>query len=125
MDIHHLQPAPQPMQDEGDEINLLALLDLVLDNRWLIAVVAAAAIATGTAYAFLSTPIYEANSLFQVEESKPSSVAGALGDVASLFEIHSPASAEIEILRSRLVVGQAAQNLQLDLTVTPKYLPLV
>jgi tyrosine-protein kinase Etk/Wzc len=60
-----------------------------------------------------------------VEESKPGNVAGALGDVASLFEIHSPASAEIEILRSRLVVGQAVQNLQLDLSVTPKYVPLV
>src|SRR4029077_12458081 len=120
-----LQPAPPPLQDLGEETGLLKLLDVVLDNLWLIAVVTAAAIAVGAAYMFVSTPIYEANSLIQVEESKPGNVAGGLGDVSGLFEIHSPASAEIEILRSRLVVGQAVQNLQLDLNVTPKYVPMV
>jgi tyrosine-protein kinase Etk/Wzc len=120
-----LQPAPPPLQDLGEETGLLKLLDVVLDNLWLIAVVTAAAIALGAAYMFVSTPIYEANNLIQVEESKPGNVAGGLGDVSGLFEIHSPASAEIEILRSRLVVGQAVQNLQLDLNVTPKYVPMV
>lgn len=42
-----------------------------------------------------------------------------------VFDIKSPATAEIELLRSRLVVGQAVSNLQLDLSVTPKYVPLV
>ena len=31
----------------------------------------------------------------------------------------------MEILRSRMVVGQAVQNLQLDYSVVPKYIPLV
>ena len=78
-------------------------------------------------YVLLSTPIYEANTLIQVEESKAGggAAAGALGEAASLFEIRSPASAEMEILRSRMVVGQAVQNLQLDYSVMPKYIPLV
>ena len=51
---------------------------------------------------------------------------GALmGEAGSLFDVKSQASAEIEILRSRLVVGQAVSNLQLDLTVAPKYAPLL
>jgi tyrosine-protein kinase Etk/Wzc len=45
--------------------------------------------------------------------------------MGSMFDIKSPATAEIEILRSRLVVGQAVDNLKLDLTVSPKYLPFI
>ena len=115
----------QPPQDDGDEINLLELFDVVLDSRCLIAGITALALAVGVAYALLSTPIYEADTLIQVEDSKAGGVGSMLGDLGSMFDIKSPATAEIEILRSRLVVGQAVTNLQLDMEVTPKYIPLV
>nr|WP_232229861.1 polysaccharide biosynthesis tyrosine autokinase [Polaromonas glacialis] len=111
------------MQDD-DEIDLLGLLDVLLDARWLIAAVTALVLVLGGAYAFLSRPVYQANSLIQVEDSKPGA-AGALGDAASLFDIKSPATAEIEILRSRLVVAKSVDDLQLYVTATPRYLPLV
>lgn len=122
-----LQPQHALPDDDSDEINLLDLLDVVLDSRWLIAAVTAVALLVGGAYAFLTTPVYEANTLIQVEESKPGGGAAtsALGEAASLFEIRSPATAEMEILRSRLVVGQAVHNLQLDLSVQPKYIPVI
>jgi tyrosine-protein kinase Etk/Wzc len=109
---------------QDDEIDLLGLLDVLLDARWLIAAITLVVVMLGGAYAFLSQPVYEANSLIQVEDSKPGA-AGALGEAASLFDIKSPASAEMEILRSRLVVGKAVDDLQLYVTATPKYLPLV
>ena len=115
----------QSMQDDEDSINLLDLLDVVLDQRWLIAAVTTLVLALGVSYAFLATPIYEANTLIQVEDSKGSGAAGFLGDAASLFDIKSPATAELELLRSRLVVGRAVENLKLDLIVTPKYIPVV
>ena len=115
----------QSSHDDGDEINLLELLDVVLDSRWLIAGVTAVALAGGGAYALLSTPIYEANTLIQVEDNSSGGVGNLLGDVGGMFDIKSSAAAEIEILRSRLVLGQAVNNLQLDLSITPKYLPVV
>lgn len=111
--------------DDNDGINLLEILDVVLDQRWLIAGVTALAVALGGANAYLATPIFMANSLIQVEDIKGGGIGGLLGDMGGAFDIKSPASAEIEILRSRLVVGQAVSNLQLDLSVSPKYLPLV
>ncbi len=117
-------PTPQIDDAQGDEIDLLGLLDVLLDARWLIAGVTALVLVLGGAYAFLSRPVYEANSLIQVEDSKPGA-AGALGDAASLFDIKSPATAEMEILRSRLVVGKSVDDLQLYITAAPKYLPLV
>ena len=115
----------QPMQEDEDSINLLELLDVVIDQRWLIAIVTAVVLGLGGAYAFIATPVFEANSLIQVEDSKAGGMSSMLGDMGSMFDIKSPATAEMEILRSRLVVGQAVTNLQLDLTVTPKYVPLV
>jgi tyrosine-protein kinase Etk/Wzc len=112
-----------PLSDDGEEINLLRLLDVVIDGRWLIAGVTALALAIGGVYAYLSTPVYEANTLIQVEAG--SSGGSGLGDASKLFDVRSSLGAEMEILRSRLVVGQAVENLQLDLSVTPKYLPVV
>lgn len=112
---------------DDDEIDLLSLLDVLIDARWLIAAVTALVLLLGGAYAFLTSPIYQANTLIQVEDSKPgiSGAAGALGEASSLFDIKSPATAEMEILRSRLVVGQAVDDLQLYVSATPKYTPLI
>lgn len=119
-----LPPLPMGDSQDDDEIDLLSLLDVLLDARWLIAAVTALVLLLGGAYAFLSRPVYEANTLIQVEDSKPGA-AGALGEAASLFDIKSPATAEMEILRSRLVVGQAVDDLQLYVSATPKYTPLI
>ena len=109
------------LQDD-DAIDLLGLLDVLIDARWLIASVTALVLLLGGAYATLSRPVYEANTLLQVEDNKAGG-GGAVGEAASLFEIKSSASAEMEILRSRLVVGQAVDDLQLHVTASPKYLP--
>lgn len=118
-------PALPAAHDDEDGINLLDLLDFVMDQRWLIAAVTVVGLVLGGAYAFLATPIYEANTLIQVEESKGGGLNGLLGETGALFDSRSSTAAEIEILRSRLVLGQAVANLQLDLSVTPKYLPVI
>ncbi|MBL8370316.1 MAG: polysaccharide biosynthesis tyrosine autokinase [Burkholderiaceae bacterium] len=119
-----ISPPLVPAAPGDDEIDLLGLLDTLLDAKWLIAAAVVVVTLLGGAYAFLSRPIYQANTLIQVEESKPGA-GSALGEAASLFEIRSPASAEMELLRSRLVVGQAVDELQLFITAVPKRLPLV
>ena len=109
---------------QDDEINLLGLLDVLLDARWLIAGITVLVLTLGGVYASLSRPVYETNSLIQVEESQPGS-AGSLAGAASLFDIKSPASAEMEILRSRLVIAKSVDELQLHITATPQYIPWI
>jgi tyrosine-protein kinase Etk/Wzc len=114
-----------PLEPQDDDaIDLWGLLDVFIDARWLIAAVALLVLLIGGLYAFLSSPVYEANSLIQVEESSAGG-SGALGSAGSLFDIKSPAAAEMEILRSRLVVGKSVDDLQSYLSATPNYLPLV
>jgi len=116
-------PAAAPDEDD-DEINLIEYWDIIVDNRWLIAAVTALAMAIGTAYAFLSKPVYEGNLLIQVEDSA-GSAKSFLGEAASLFEVKTAAAAEIEVIRSRMVIGQAVDNTLLYIDARPRYVPLI
>jgi len=109
----------------ADTIDLFEMLAIVSENRWLIAVVASVIVALGVCYALFATPVYRANTLIQVESGKGDGIASLLGPSAALLEVVSPASAEVQLLRSRLVVGQAVKNLALDVEAEPKYLPLL
>lgn len=130
MNAPHLPPnqlAPgqpvTPAQDD-DEINLVEYWDIIVDSRWLILAITALVIAIGGAYAYLARPVYEANLLIQVEDSG-SSAKSFLGDAASLFDVKTPAAAEIEIIRSRMIMGQAVDNTLLYIDARPRYLPVV
>ncbi|KAI3595330.1 Tyrosine-protein kinase [Cupriavidus necator H850] len=107
-----------------DEIDLVRYLDVLLASRWLIACVAGLVLALGVAYAFLARPVYQADILVQVEDS-PNSAKSLLGDVSSLFDVKAEAAAEIEIIRSRMVVGKAVENLRLYISAKPRYFPIV
>lgn len=128
--------APHPLQNltkpvplasalkDDDEINLAEYWDIVVDNRWLIAAITAAALMVGGAYSFLAPPVYQSNLLIQVEDTK-SGAAGLLGEAAAMFDMKTAASAEIEIIRSRMVIGQAVDKLALYIDSEPKLMPLV
>ncbi len=107
-----------------DKLDLHSVLDMIYLDRKLAAAIALLIALLGMAYAFLAKPIYEADFSIQIEDS-PGSAKNLLGDVSALFDTKTAASAEIEILRSRMVVSKAVDNLALHVTAAPKYLPLV
>ncbi|MGJ7546053.1 polysaccharide biosynthesis tyrosine autokinase [Variovorax sp. LT1R16] len=116
--------SPQNPAAQDDEINLSEYVDILLDRKWLVAGVTAVAVAIGVAYALLSTPVYQSNLLVQVEDSAPDA-KGFLGDSASLFDVKTPATGEIQIIRSRLVLGAAVDQTRLYIDAKPRYLPLM
>lgn len=118
------QPSNVPVSEQDDSTDLASYLEILIEKRRLITVVALIVTMLGVAYAFMATPIYQSNILVQVEDQKGSS-GEMLGDLASAFQVKSAATAEIEILRSRYVITQAAKNVQLDLTAVPKRFPLI
>ena len=118
--------AAVPGAARGDDLRLRDLLDMALDGATFIGVATAVALLLGAAYAVLAAPVFQADTMIQVEDAKSDPLGSMLGPSASgLFDIRSPASAEMQILRSRLVLDQAVTNLGLDIRVRPRYLPLV
>jgi tyrosine-protein kinase Etk/Wzc len=117
------QPAPINQQDD-DEIDLASYLDILFDYRWMIGIIALLVTLLGTAYAMMAKPVYEANMMIQVEDS-PNSSKNILGDMSSMFDVKTAATAEIEIIRSRMVVSHAVDNLLLHISAGPQRFPLV
>ncbi|WP_291973043.1 tyrosine-protein kinase Wzc [Candidatus Symbiopectobacterium sp.] len=107
----------------SDEIDLGRLLGTLLDNRWLIIGVTALFTIVGIMYAMLATPIYKADALIQVEQSGGDSL---LKDISSMLPDSKPQSAdEIELIKSRMVMGKTITDLALDIDVLQKYFPII
>lgn len=108
-----------------DEIDLRALLATVLRERQLVALVAAAVFALGVVYAWLAPPLYRADALVQVEDTGGSALGAAVQDLSGLLDTPSKAVTEIEILRSRMVLGRAVDELDLQVEEAPRHFPLL
>jgi tyrosine-protein kinase Etk/Wzc len=118
-----LGPESQAVQHHNDEIDLQKLWGLLLDNRLFIVGVTAVVLFLGVVYAFTATPIYRADALLQVEK-KQGGVPG-FSELSEMLEQESSAVGEIEILRSRMVLGEAVDTLGMAVQVRRDSLPLI
>lgn len=109
--------------DNNDEIDLLALLGVIIDYRWMIICITLLFAFCGFVYTKFATPIYEANTIIQIE-GKKSGLSG-LEDLAGMETGSAGAGTEIEILKSRWIVGKAVDKLQLDVNAKPRQFPVI
>ncbi|MCK5829558.1 MAG: polysaccharide biosynthesis tyrosine autokinase [Methylococcales bacterium] len=107
----------------NEKVDVRELLGVLLDNKWLIITVVIIAVIIGLAKALLSTPIYKADAMLQVEES--SQPLGALEPMEALLGAKVPIEAEISILKSRKVLGAAVKSLNMEITAEAKYFPVL
>ena len=110
---------------EPEEPGLRSYFNILYDSRWLIGLVTFLITAVAIVYAVVANPVYQANLLIHVEEESPNSSKNILAEVSSLFETKKDAIAEMELLRSRMVISHAVDNLQLYIEVRPKYFPVI
>ncbi|MCD9513343.1 polysaccharide biosynthesis tyrosine autokinase [Photobacterium carnosum] len=115
----------QPNTSSGsDEIDLGKLFGILIDSRWLIIITTFIFACIGIGYALLATPIYKADALIQIE-AKSSGMPALGGDMAEMFGgSESSATTEIEIIKSRMVLGDTVDKLNLTTVVTPIYTPV-
>ncbi len=106
-----------------DESELLPLALLLWSKKLFIGSLLVAGALVGLVVGLAKTPIYEADALVQLE-TKNSGITLS-EDIANLMSNESEAITEIEILRSRMVIGSAVDALKLDIVATPRELPVV
>ncbi|MBQ4812054.1 polysaccharide biosynthesis tyrosine autokinase [Pseudoalteromonas luteoviolacea] len=109
--------------EQAQEIDLMALFGALLDRKLFIICVTAFFMLIGVAVAVFSTPIYQATAMIQVEE-KGGSVPG-FDELGGMFESTSAAVTEIELLKSRSIIGEAVDSLNLDVVAVPKLFPVI
>ena len=117
---------PRAVDAPHDEpsFDLKGYLNTLFDNRWLIGGITALITLVAVLYALVAKPVFEANLMIHVEEESPNASKNILSEASSLFETKKAAIAEMELLRSRMVVSRAVDNLQLYIEVQPKYFPI-
>lgn len=121
--------APQPgypiLGGEPDgEIKIREIVDVVWSGKWVIGVIASIVVALSIAYALAATPVYQSNGLVQVEQEK-SGLSASVSELSALIGgAPAEASAEIAIIKSRMVLGAVVENLKLDILILPNYFPI-
>ncbi|MGR5231444.1 polysaccharide biosynthesis tyrosine autokinase [Vibrio rotiferianus] len=108
-----------------DEIDLGKLFGILLDAKWLIIGVTLVFATLGIAIALLSTPIYKADALIQIEQKSSGGISAMVGDMGELFAAESSATTEIEIIKSRMILGDTVDKFNLTTIATPDYLPFI
>lgn len=112
--------APLPNRHQVETIDFGRLLGLLLDHKWWISSITALFAISGVIYVTCATPIYQADALIQVEQKK-NGIPG-LSEVSDMLgSSDSEASTEIELIKSRMIIGQTVDELNLDLQVEPLF----
>ena len=111
-----LAPTPIRMEAPG----MRAHVRRAAENRWPVLALLACAMLLGALANAVIPPVYEANLLIQVADSSgpPKSF---LGEAANVFDIKTPATAEMEIIRSRMIVAPIVEKSGLQVSARPRY----
>lgn len=99
-----------------DTIDLKNCFSLIAQWK-LIAICIILSLVCALLYLRVTPDTYSVDALVQVEDSKGASAA-LLGDLSQMIEQKSPAQAEIEILKSRLVLGSVIKDLHLNIQIS-------
>jgi tyrosine-protein kinase Etk/Wzc len=129
--VHHLpalnmqwDPQRPHIAPDDPTVDVKRYFNTLYDSRWLIGSITMFVTVIAVLYALVAKPVFEANLMIHVEEESPNASKNILSEASSLFETKKAAIAEMELLRSRMVVSRAVDNLQLYVEVQPKYFPI-
>lgn len=107
---------------QDTRIDLATILRTLFDHKGLIASIVSFFFLLGVAYALLATPVYQANAMIQIEPKKIG--IEATPEVSSKPLSVSQAATEIELIKSRAVLGRVVDDLKLNIVQTPRYFPV-
>ncbi|WP_279145536.1 polysaccharide biosynthesis tyrosine autokinase [Photobacterium carnosum] len=109
-----------------DDIDFGKLFGSLIDAKWYILGITAIFFIVGTIVAELSTPIYKADALIQVEQKQSGGISALVSNnMGAMFDQDSSSSTETAIIRSRMVLGETVDDLDLTTVVTPHYMPYI
>ena len=110
-------------EPQSGEIDVGALLLSLWLGRWWILLFLVASLLAATFYVLNTPPSYRADALIQIEQR--GSALALPEAVGRLADNETRTITEIEIIRSRLVLGQAVSSVNFDWLYAPQNLPFI
>ncbi|MEQ5186376.1 polysaccharide biosynthesis tyrosine autokinase [Providencia alcalifaciens] len=103
----------------ADEIDLLAIIKTLKSNMLTIAAFIIAAILSAGVYCWLASPIYQANATLQYDKVNQASLLEKMNDGMLFGGNNGQIDSEIEVIKSRMVLGKTVSDLNLDIQILP------
>ncbi|RIU67211.1 polysaccharide biosynthesis tyrosine autokinase [Klebsiella pneumoniae] len=113
----------KPENKDADEIDLSRLYGELIDHRKLIISVTAFFTLIALVYSLFSTPIYQADSLIQVEQKQANAILSNLSQM--LPDSQTQSAPEITLLQSRMILGKTVDDLNLQAKIKQNYFPIL
>ena len=107
---------------DNHELDLARLLGELIDHRVSVFICTLLFALSGVLYALFASPVYIADALVQIEEKQQNSLLKSLNQLSPTFTQDS--SAEIQLLKSRMILGETVDALRLRDEITPIRFPL-
>jgi tyrosine-protein kinase Etk/Wzc len=120
-DIYPQGPLRADLIDAENEVSLGDMLANLWDGRYIILVTTVLAVVMGSYYAWRKSPIYQVEAMLQIEDKQGSNSSPMMQALNSLLDQAAKSAAEIEIIKSNLVLGRTVETLGLDIQATPAY----
>src|SRR5699024_5684250 len=111
-----------------DEIDLAQLWNILYNGKWIIVGFVIVALLAGMAYLFVTPPVYRANALIQVQSDEPPAALKGLMEATSIaagVKMGTQAATQMQIIKSRSVLGDVVDKRSLTVTAKPKYFPFI
>ena len=104
----------------SDEIDLLALFKVLRLNYIKIVFFTLIFAVAAITYSLSATPIYQANAILQYNKLGEVSLLNQISDIMPIDSSNNRVNSEIEVIKSRMVLGKTVSDLNLDIQVAPK-----
>ena len=116
--ISKMDMARSPLSRES--VTLMDFLVLLWKEKFKIILIAVVSILIGFVYAMWVRPQYSSDALLQVNVKGASSKSTkAFGEMGAVLDLASPADAEIELIKSRMVLSYVTETEHLHLNTVP------
>ena len=107
-------------QFTGNSLTFLEFMQLLWKKKFVIVFFILIAALFGVIHAMWERPLYTSDALLQVNVKGTSSKATkAMGEMGAVLDLASPADAEIELIKSRMVLSYVAEKEHLNLIASP------
>lgn len=116
------------VKTDEEDVVLGQMIQVILDDIWLLLGIALVVIALAGLYCYVAKPIYSADAQVRVEASDNTSQALTQTQTGAMINSGPPTpptDAEIEIIKSRGVVAPVVEQFKLNSSVTPNTFPIL
>ncbi|WP_165465783.1 polysaccharide biosynthesis tyrosine autokinase [Enterobacter cloacae] len=108
---------------QQSEIDLARLLGEIIDHRTVILCVTFLFTLCAGMYAWVTPPVYQADAMVQIENKQDNSLLKGLSQLSS--DVSPDVAPELLLLKSRMILGETVDKLNLEYQATPRVLPVV